>query len=708
MSTRIGATHYPRHGERVAPATLRTVLLEPVPERFHPAADGRALRLCDLDEHVWDRLPRDAIAELSELVVDRVNAGCVRKTFQDTQFPHPPEGVALGDLRLEHRTHLCLSREGFDKDFGSLGELTIGQLLGLRAFGPRCLVDLLSALETLLARKSVVVPQMNSAAARLAALEQAARVRSDDPRFGKLIRSVDVEAATALDLAQRLLNETHVPPDPVFAAGQVEKLCDALEGAASMTVEEELIGIFATGITARNRDILLGYYGWLDGKRHTLSDIGDRFGITRERTRQICAKLTRKHGNLRAVFAPVMERVLTFIKQRTPCSVERLEAELVERGFTKIGLEVEGILDSASLLERQVGFALEWVGMARRRRIGLVVAAGDVDLVSVAVEVARRELYYHGVATLDRIHGQVSERVQGPAKEQVVRRAVEALPGFVWLDEKQGWFRVASISKHGLPKTVEKVLAVAGEVQVAVLREAISRNRRLWREPPPDHVLLAFCRQMPSVRVDGNRIIGNPPKDWRKTLTGVEAELVRTLMEHGPVMDRGQLEDLCVTGGMNRFSFHAFLAWSPVIAQLGHSVYGLLGARASTKQLRSLSARRRAERLTHRVLVDHGRTDDGRVWLRYRLSKAASTYAVITIPAALKDVVCGRFELLDSEGLAIGALATKDGRAWGLGAFLRRQGAQIDDAVVVTLDLDRRTATAMLCSLDAPPPGPVA
>ena len=704
MSSRPG-THYPRYGERVAPATLRTVLLEAVPDRYRTAAGGDGLRLCDLDEHIWDALSAEAVAQLADLVVERVNTGCARRVFQDTQFPTPPDGISLNDLHLEHRTHLCLSREGFDKNLASLGQLTIGELLEMRAFGPRCLVDLLSALETILAHRTIAAPGLTAAAERLASLKAAAQIHASDPRFGKLIRSIDVEAATVADLARRLLDDAHVPPDPGFAARQVEKLCDAIERAATLTLEEELIGIFATGIADRNREILLGYYGWIDGKRHTLSEIGDRFGITRERTRQICAKLTRRHGDLSAAFAPVMKQALAFIEDRTPCSVRQIETDLLEQGFTGIGMEVEGILDSAKLLEREARFALEWVGMARRRRIGLVVASGDAELVSMAIEVARREIYYHGIATLERVYRQVAERSPGRVKERVVRRAVEALPGFLWLDEKQGWFRVASISKHGLPKTVEKVLAVAGEVSVGVLRDAISRNRRLWREPPPDHVLLAFCRQMRNVRVEDTRIIGSPPKDWKKTLTGVEAELVRTLMEHGPVMDRGQLEDLCVSRGMNRFSFHAFLAWSPVIAQLGHSVYGLLGTKATAKELRLFSAQRRAERMTHRVLIGHGRTGDGRVWLKYRLSKAASTYAVITIPAALKDVVLGRFDLLDSAGERIGALATKDGRAWGLGAFLRKQGAKINDAVVVMLDLDRRTATAELCALDDPLPG---
>ena len=55
-------------------------------------------------------------------------------------------------------------------------------------------------------------------------------------------------------------------------------------------------------------------------------------------------------------------------------------------------------------------------------------------------------------------------------------------------------------------------------------------------------------------------------------------------------------------------------------------------------------------------------------------------------------MVNGRFEFLDADGRPIGTLATKDGRAWGLGAFLRKHDAQIGDRIVLTLDLQKRTA----------------
>ena len=160
------------------------------------------------------------------------------------------------------------------------------------------------------------------------------------------------------------------------------------------------------------------------------------------------------------------------------------------------------------------------------------------------------------------------------------------IDGFCWLDEAAGWFRLLSIHRHGLPKAIDKVLAVAHSVTVGQLHTALSRNRRLWKQPPPENVLLEFCRETPKVRVEGEQITADPPRDWRKVLTGVEAKLVSVLKAHGPVMERGAMEDLCVGDGMNRFSFHAFVSWSPVIAQYGHSVYGLLGTEVSDGQVK--------------------------------------------------------------------------------------------------------------------------
>lgn len=467
-----------------------------------------------------------------------------------------------------------------------------------------------------------------------------------------------------------------------------------------MTLEQELIDIFAASCCQRNREILLGYYGWEDGCQHTLTEIGARFGITRERVRQVCAKLTKRLPNPSTTAAPVMDRALSMIAASLPCSAAAMEADLTGQGLMAPGAPIENVVTGAKLLGRPIDFRIVSVEDGKPAAGGadsrLLIRPHQFDAVLAVGDLAKKEVYFHGLATVERIVEAI--RKQSPAHSQgtdyneLVRQTLMLMEGFCWLDEPTGWFRFLSIQKHGLPKALDKVLAVAGQVTAAELRAALGRNRRLWKEPPPEDVLLSFCRQMPQVRIEDDRIISDPPRDWRKALTGVEAKLVSVLLAHGPVMDRGAMEDLCVGDGMNRFSFHAFISWSPVIVQHGHSLYGLLGAETSYKQVEGLLAERRANRVSHRVLDSHGRTDDGRIWLRYHLSKAASTYAVMTIPAALKDAVRGRFQLLSTDGHEIGTLATRDGRAWGLGAFLREQAARIDDHIVLTLDPENHTA----------------
>ena len=685
MATRKGPDCYPRPGERIAPKTLHSLLLEEVPEHLSGKA-GAGLRLCDLDESAWEKLPPEAVDELAKIVVDRVVSGCSRKVFRGRHFPRPAKGTNLADLPLEHRTRLCLFREGLGDHPERLGDHTIGEILDIRAFGPRCLVDLLSSLETQQAKKRPLDEDLTSAARRLADLPEANAASVDDPRFGSLISEVDVEVANAKDLADLLIARSQDPPDPAFAFEQVKRLHERIVQLPNLTVEEEMIEIFGSTLHERNREILIAYYGWKDGRGRTLAEIGAGYGMTRERTRQICAKLVNRE-NPKGILAPALDGALDFIQQRLPIAVTDLESELSQAGLTAANLRLKSIQKAAKLLDKRIPFAL--IKASGKR---LAVDAKHAKMPLVVAEIAKKAVYYHGVANVDRTQTALREKYSDRIQRPTIVKTLELIEGFRWLDEKLGWFWLSSTRKHGLPRAVQKILSVAERLSVAELRTAVGRNRRMWPDLPPENVILEFCNQVPGVVVEGDLVSADPPLNWTKTLTGVEAQLVEILKTHGPVMERGELEDLCASAGMNRFSFHAFVACSTVIKHFGHSVYGLIGTDAPNGAIESLIVRRKAGRSLTRVLDSHGRTEDGRIWLTYRLSKAASTYAVITIPATLTDSVTGQFRLLTTEGEKVGTLATKNGRAWGLGAFLRQRAARVDDRVTLTLDLNGRTA----------------
>ena len=237
----------------------------------------------------------------------------------------------------------------------------------------------------------------------------------------------------------------------------------------------------------------------------------------------------------------------------------------------------------------------------------------------------------------------------------------------------------------------EKILSVAERIDASTMLAAMTRYRRNERTLPPPSILLEFCRQMPNVRIEGNTIVSDPPRDWRRTLAGVERGMVEVLSQHGPIMDRGEFEDRCIAGGMNAFSFNAIVMCSPVIAQYGRSIYGLVGLKVGKKTLTSLTEKK-AVGQPPQVLHAYGQTTDGKSYLAYRLSKAAISGGVITVPAAMKRSVKGKFTLRTDEGHDVGTLVARKGCGWGLGPALRGSDAKQGDHMLLLFDTDKRHA----------------
>ena len=290
------ASHYPRPGHRIAPALLADWLDVPVPESLVAGTAAEGLRLCELDQTVWQRLDPGLIAQLGNAIVARVSLAASGHPFRKRRAPALPGRMRLEELPLENRTYNCLCRERFDERPETLCRQTLGHLLAIPAFGAKCLVDLLTSIETLSARQGQLDEQLSAEAKTLSAMAEADQIHFDDPRLGSLLRAADSQANTVAELAQRILRRPADPAEPGRLAGRLAEVHRRIEELRSLTLEEELIQVFLPDTDLRDRQIATEYFGWDGLSGRTLEDVGRAHGLSRERVRQVCGHAARRNG----------------------------------------------------------------------------------------------------------------------------------------------------------------------------------------------------------------------------------------------------------------------------------------------------------------------------------------------------------------------------------------------------------------------------
>ncbi|MCK9254918.1 MAG: sigma-70 family RNA polymerase sigma factor [Bacteroidales bacterium] len=120
-------------------------------------------------------------------------------------------------------------------------------------------------------------------------------------------KPTSAELAKALDLSEEKVNDTlrvsgrHISVDAPFVQGEENSLLDVLENTDLPNTDSQLIKeslskeierALAT-LTDRERDIVKLFFG-ISCPDMTLEEIGDQFGLTRERVRQIKEKAIRR------------------------------------------------------------------------------------------------------------------------------------------------------------------------------------------------------------------------------------------------------------------------------------------------------------------------------------------------------------------------------------------------------------------------------
>jgi len=563
--------------------------------------------------------------------------------------------LPIDETYFSVRTQKCLFANEI-LVIGDLVQLTEQDLLRIPNFGRKSLREVISILKSMSLHLNVIVP--------------------DWPP-----ENISILQKRHSNILTKLKNELYL------RSHQMSASC----------LEEELFN-FASLSGERNAEIFVQRMGWDGHGGKTLDEVGKKYGMTRERVRQICSKIEKK---IQVISPPLefLQRAIDYANKMISNTTQIIQDGLVNEGICSNQFELEGLLSAAEVFHLNKRFVVKKL----RNKVTLAVGIEIQSAPKKLLEQSRRYIEHWGVGTISDISRCIEDEIKYPIPDSLTTLVLESSKNFSWLDQERGWFWIKGTKRNRVLNLTRKILSVSNKVHISDLREGIRRPHRMSGYSPPRKALIELCRQSDQFQVEGNFVYADPPLNWEEEIASTQWVMVCALKEYGPVMKRSELESICLDIGIKRSSFFIYLDYAPFIKRYSRGVYGIRGAEVTAVEIEQIKQSVEIEYRNNaqvanlkRVLIDYGWDKDGKIWVAYKLSESTVLNGVVTMPSQFKQYIDGEFNLYSLDGAQMGVMNSSEGRTWGLSPFFNRRGGEAGDYLVLLYDLVKKKVTAEL------------
>lgn len=340
---------------------------------------------------------------------------------------------------------------------------------------------------------------------------------------------------------------------------------------------------------ARAADIFALRYGVAGEKASTLQAIGDSFGLTRERIRQIVDKMLERLLVVK-VNAPIIDDLFHNMLPYLPASVvdvdlqfrEQLGESLSIEGLNRFAREILG-KGGIQIVEGPNGMCEQW------GKIVINPSNHNVEKLRAIRNAAIEMIRSCGGAQINWVAGTASWQCGEVVTNQDILRTCRMIVGFNWLVEEDGWFWFGEgiPSKNRVLNLSKKMLAVAGRrLDVEDIQQGLSRARRGYFDPdrprpamiePPLRVVTAILTQMPWIKViQSDDFLADPIIPPEDVLSDSELEIFNLMVSVGGVMSRYEINQ-AKSADFSDVMLSANLDNSPIFNRLDTGIFALRG-----------------------------------------------------------------------------------------------------------------------------------
>ncbi|HVV47502.1 MAG TPA: hypothetical protein VHC72_19965 [Bryobacteraceae bacterium] len=191
------------------------------------------------------------------------------------------------------------------------------------------------------------------------------------------------------------------------------------------------------------------------------------------------------------------------------------------------------------------------------------------------VACARQKVRRYGMATVAECVLAIPDSEAARRETALVETILSGQRDFRWLDHSTGWFWFSDTTRNRAVNRLRKMLAVANPLTIDEIHAGLAR---MGVPLAPDKTLVEFCRQVPGLAIEGDRVKADPAIEIHAVLNRTEQDIFRLLSEHDGCMSNSDLIDRSHVLGMKRPTLYQCVSHSPIVSRYKRSYYRLVGS----------------------------------------------------------------------------------------------------------------------------------
>lgn len=426
----------------------------------------------------------------------------------------------------------------------------------------------------------MVVERLHSARAklRLLAIDEESARGFFDSYASVLGDLVDVSVPDGLQRWQLNIADIESVIDRIVSIAEA-----VARGAPTSPLEEARLLLRSESV--RTRQIMLLRLGWDNCTPQTLDDIGVRFGITRERVRQIASPVEARLTASKPILPLISATTRLPVSLNRPISFEEWLRKIPEPCRTSVS-ELHAIL--------QMG-KLGWVSLStveHGRRVFVVPAGIQPETAHTSLVTAFK--IYRAAKQV----GVISPMAGGTAANMSTADMVLLLRSMGRLDSLgKGWWGVPDRSAY-LAKRTFQMLRELGSQSAEQLFLGLRRETQQWARfhcPfPPIDVFVAYLHTI-ECRVESGGMVRLPEDAVVPTLKASERSVVEALRASSVPLTNLELVQLAGAAGATEAMVMYSISQSPFVQTIRRGIVALRGSAAPSQLVRAAGKRRSSE-----------------------------------------------------------------------------------------------------------------